>query len=112
MKRDEIIEIYFIATKPSSPRMRYSDLLRKLKLNGHEICDNTVESTDSSCAQHEVIDGPKAGRFDGLLTISPKYSTDVPQVIIEVDNPALALGVSRESQLTILIYDFRAFSTV
>lgn len=94
LNRDESIQITFIATKPpSSLGVKYSNFIRKLKLNSQEICDNS-ESLNVSCAELEVIDESKADRFHGILTLYPKYSSDALQVIIEVDNPALALGVS------------------
>lgn len=95
MRKGEIIEITFIAQSTSSA-VQFSNLIRRLKLNEHKICynNNDADSIDEGCVELEMIDGPSGGRFDGLLTIFPKFSSNALQVIIEVDNPAFALGVS------------------
>lgn len=94
IRKGEIIEITFIAQSTSSA-VQFSNLIRRVKLNEHEIChNNDADSIDESCVELEMIDGPSEGRFDGLLTIFPKFSSNALQVIVEVDNPAFALGVS------------------
>lgn len=95
LQQGESIEITFIA-KSTSSAIQLSNFIRKLTLNEHEICGNNIDAIDDNCAELEVIDGPSGGRFDGLLTFYPKYTSSVLQVIVEVDNSALALGVSFE----------------
>lgn len=96
MKRGENLQIDFLAK--SSPEIFN---VKSLKLNGHKICPNideeNVENADNACVKFEMIDEAIPGRWDGLLTVHPKLSTNnVLQVAIEVDSSAWALGVSND----------------
>jgi hypothetical protein len=101
LKRGENLQIDFLAKSSSQiPK------LKRLKLNGHQICPNIdVGNADTACAKLEMIDEVKPGRWDGLLTILPKFpSSNVLQVAIEVDKSAWALGVSNDDENLVNIY--------
>jgi hypothetical protein len=63
----------------------------KLKFNGNQVCPDEVEQ--SGCAKFEMTSNKTGGRWNGELTIYPALFETCHQIVLVLDNPALALGV-------------------
>lgn len=92
MKRGEQLRIGFYAKSSNAFKI---PSVTGLSFNGAQICpDREPMDVDTSCAKLEMTGNVTGGRWDGVLTVYPKFRNNGIRVDIELDEPAWALGVS------------------
>lgn len=71
--------------------------IKSLSLNGVQVCNEDEfairDPVETSCAKFEMRGNGTGGRWDGVLTVHPQFSSNGIRVDIELDEPAWALGV-------------------
>lgn len=75
----------FLLETTSTPK------LTKIKLNSNQICPETKAS---ECVKFVSDVMPGDGRWNGSITVYPDQTKERTKVEIELDEPALRLGVN------------------
>lgn len=74
-----------------------------MSLNGVQVChegDFAIRDPgETSCAKFEMSGNGTGGRWDGVLTVYPQYSSNEIRVDIEFDEPVWALVVRNMKQV-------------
>lgn len=77
-------------------------MVTELKLNNAQVCpqehpaisENEFYNNEAGCAKLEMDGDGAGGRWDGVLTIYPRYPRNGIRVDVEFDQPVWAFGVN------------------